>query len=91
MATKNCQCGAGLPRRALRDARTNLVCYACDRCEPYKRAFLGPVVVDQSASGGEARSPNNWHDSLGEGRLVTGHDYCVGFLADKPSNYSEFM
>lgn len=90
MATKLCQCGSRQPRRALRDAATNLVCYACDRCEAYKRAFLGPVVVDTPAVAGEVL-PDAWHDIRTDQGLVTGHDYCASFLADRPGDYAELM
>lgn len=90
MTTKICQCGSNQPRRALRDAATNLVCYACDRCEAYKRAFLGPVVVDQPGSGGEAPL-EILADTHYPPPPVTGRDYCADFLADRPGNYSELM
>jgi hypothetical protein len=48
-----CQCGSGLSRRDLSDARGIFCCYVCDSCEAEKRANYRPDIFADA---------NYWHD-----------------------------
>jgi len=39
-----CNCGSGLPTRALIDARGIFCCYVCDSCEEERRAKFRPEI-----------------------------------------------
>ena len=45
---KECNCGSGLPRRALYDARGIFVAYVCDDCEARVKARYRPEIFDDS-------------------------------------------
>lgn len=48
-----CNCGSGLPCRALIDARGIYCARVCDKCEAKKRAQFRPDIFTDS---------NYWHD-----------------------------
>jgi hypothetical protein len=41
---KECNCGSGLPRRELNDARGIFAGFVCDRCERRKRGQFRPEI-----------------------------------------------
>lgn len=43
---KECSCGSGYPRYGIYDARGIFCCYACERCEPDKKAQYRPEIFD---------------------------------------------
>jgi hypothetical protein len=45
---KTCNCGSGLPRRELVDARGIFCAFVCDKCEKKKRAGFRPDIFTDS-------------------------------------------
>jgi hypothetical protein len=50
---KPCNCGSGLPRRELLDARGIFCTFICDQCKNKKRAAFRPDIFTDA---------NYWHD-----------------------------
>ena len=50
---KTCNCGSGLPRRELLDARGIFCTFVCDRCEARKRTSYRADIFTDS---------DYWHD-----------------------------
>lgn len=45
---KRCNCGSGLYRRELKDARGIFCTFVCDKCEGQKRAMFRPDIFTDS-------------------------------------------